>query len=380
MSPSFDIVVPTAGRPSLARLLEALGSGNGPLPGRLIVVFDGHAPRALEANLGRLSSRLIVLASGGRGPAAARNAGWREATSEWVAFLDDDVVPPTDWTIRLAGDLEGLTGDIWGSQGRVRVPLEPARRPTDWERNVKGLESAVWATADMAFRRRALAQVGGFDERFARAYREDADLGLRIHEAGGAIVRGDRCVEHPPRPGRLWTSVRLQAGNADDVLMLALHGPGWRRLSGSKGGRRPLHLTLAGAFAVSAGAAIAGRRRLAAVAGALYGTGVAELSWSRIAPGPRDAREVLTMAATSALLPLAASAYWVAGWIRLPWLLRRAGPRPEGSDRAERSDPARASVAARSVAARPLDAARASESAQAFGPTEALPSREAVAR
>ncbi|WP_143860849.1 glycosyltransferase, partial [Nocardia cerradoensis] len=31
------------------------------------------------------------------GPAAARNAGWRRATTEFVAFVDSDVVPRPGW-------------------------------------------------------------------------------------------------------------------------------------------------------------------------------------------------------------------------------------------------------------------------------------------
>ena len=45
-------------------------------------------------------------------------------------------------------------------------------------------QRASWITADMTYRRSALAEVGGFDERFPRAFREDADLALRL-QAGG---------------------------------------------------------------------------------------------------------------------------------------------------------------------------------------------------
>jgi hypothetical protein len=36
----------------------------------------------------------------------------------------------------------------------------------------------------MTYRRAALTEAGGFDERFPRAYREDADLALRVRDHG----------------------------------------------------------------------------------------------------------------------------------------------------------------------------------------------------
>src|ERR687885_130646 len=103
----------------------------------------------------------------------------------------------SEWCAALERDLSELPWDVAGSQGRVRVPLPRGRRPTDWERNVAGLERARWATADMAYRRSVLEELGGFDERFPRAYREDADLALRAIAAGYSLVRGTRTVDHP---------------------------------------------------------------------------------------------------------------------------------------------------------------------------------------
>ena len=301
-APSFDVVVPTIGRPSLARVLQALESASGPRPGRVIVV------------------------PGDAGPAAARNAGWRQSQAAWVAFLDDDVVPERDWLARLSDDLAALDDDVGGSQGQIRVPLPSDRKPTDWERNVAALEGARWATADMAYRRRVLAAVGGFDERFRRAYREDADLARRVLAAGYRLERGRRVVTHPVPPADRWVSVRLQRGNADDVLMEKLH-PGWRDVPGEPEGRRTRHLvTTAAALHGLAGAAT-GRTRLAGLGAAAWVAGTAELAWARIAPGPRTKDEVGTMAATSAVLPAAATLFWLLGLVR--WRNVRPAPRPE---------------------------------------------------
>src|SRR6266545_812979 len=102
----YTVVIPTVGRPSLAVLLDALHTGHGPRPAEILVVDDrpgsaaGPPGPTLEVPAG-----VRLLPSGGRGPAAARNIGWRAARSEWVAFLDDDVVTPADWPERLVADI-----------------------------------------------------------------------------------------------------------------------------------------------------------------------------------------------------------------------------------------------------------------------------------
>ncbi|MDP9401885.1 MAG: HAD-IIIA family hydrolase [Actinomycetota bacterium] len=321
---TFDIVVPTVGRPSLRTLLDAVVAGPGPGPERLIVVDDrrDRRPPLLDAGV---PAGVTVLAGTGSGPAAARNIGWRAGSAEWVAFLDDDVVPEPGWRQRLGADLAELGDDVGASVGRLTVPLPADRRPTDRERNVAGLESARWATADMAYRRAALAAVSGFDERFSRAFREDADLGARVVAAGWRIVEGRRTSTHPVGPADRWTSVRLQAGNADDVLLRALHGRRWRSVTGVPAGRRGRHLatTLAGAAGLAG--LLTGRRPLGAAGLGAWAAGTAELAWARIAPGPRTADEVATMVLTSVAIPPAAVWHWARGWATLP---RRLQARP----------------------------------------------------
>jgi histidinol-phosphate phosphatase family protein len=289
MTVAVDVVIPSA-RPELADRLRRRLAG---FPGRVHVV-DGRA----------------------QCPAAARNEGWRRSQAEWIAFLDDDVVPEPDWGELLLADLAAAGPTVAGSQGRVRVPLRDGRRPTDWERSVRGLEGARWATADMAYRRQALEELGGFDERFRRAYREDADLALRALRAGWTLRRGRRTVLHPVAEAGPFVSVEKQAGNADDVLLLAKHGPGWRSEVGAPRGRLRRHVAVTGAGALALVAAAAGKRRAAASALAAWAAGTGELAAARIRPGPGTLREAATMLATSLVLPVAATASAAAGWAR----------------------------------------------------------------
>jgi glycosyltransferase involved in cell wall biosynthesis len=316
------VVVPTIGRPSLAVCLRALAAAtDGPdigAPEEILVVDDRPDPAEplrLDAT-GLAPGRTRVLRGGGHGPAAARNVGLAAVTSPWTVFLDDDVRPRPGWGRLLAEDLAAAEPDTVGVQGRIRVPLPADRPPTDWERGTAGLENAAWATADMAYRTGPLRRAGGFDERFRRAFREDADLALRLLGDNWTLRRGARLTDHPVRPADRWVSVRAQRGNADDALMTRLHGTDWWDRAQAPRGRLPRHALVSGCAVAALGAALAGRPRLAGAAAALWALGTAEFTLVRVAPGPRTLDETGSMALTSAVIPPLAVAHWLRGVVR----------------------------------------------------------------
>jgi glycosyltransferase involved in cell wall biosynthesis len=304
VSPGVTVVVPTLGRPSLYELLDALSGA----PFEVLVVDDRVDART------DLGVDAKVLTGRAAGPAAARNIGWRAARTEWVVFLDDDVLPDADWPDRLRADLAACEPRTGGVQGRLRVPLPAHRAPTDWERVTAGLADGQWLTADMAYRRAALEATGGFDERLPRAFREDAELAYRVRRAGWELRRGERAVTHPVRPESRWVSLRSQRGNADDALLHHIHGRDWRDKLGIPAGRRHRHIAVTAAGVLALAAAVTGRRAAAATLGALWLAGTAEFAAARVRPGPSDRDEVVTMLATSALIPPLATAHWVRGW------------------------------------------------------------------
>lgn len=314
----YAVVIPTIGRPCLADCLAALAASQGSRPVEVVVVDDRPKPAGelpLEG-AGTLRDRVRTLATQGRGPAAARNAGWRTAGAPWVVFLDDDVRVLPDWGHRLADDLAAADARTGGVQGRLHVPLPEDRRPTDWERGTAGLEQAAWATADMAYRAEALKASGGFDERFCRAFREDADLALRVMDAGWTLSRGERITHHPVRAADRWVSVRAQRGNADDALMGYLHGRDWWQRAQAPRGRLPGHLAVTAAALAAPALAMTGHRRPAGLAAALWALGTAEFARARITPGPRTPAEIITMVSTSAVIPPLAVRHWLTGLVR----------------------------------------------------------------
>lgn len=149
------------------------------------------------------------------GPAAARNAGWTAAHGEIVAFTDDDCKPDPHW---LAEGVASIDEGAGAASGRVVVPLP--ERPTDYERDAAGLERGEFVTANCFVRRSVLDAIGGFDERYAMAWREDSDLQFTLLERGYWIVRADRAVIfHPVRPAAWGVSIRQQRMSLFNALL-----------------------------------------------------------------------------------------------------------------------------------------------------------------
>ncbi|HEU4616558.1 MAG TPA: glycosyltransferase, partial [Gammaproteobacteria bacterium] len=191
-TPRISVVVPSYQRLHLLhRCLAALAQSD--LPARefeIVVVHDGPSKavrRLVQCWRSKLES------SGGpevryrsprhNGPAAARNVGWRIARGEIVAFTDDDTVPDAGWlsSALAAFDARGLDA-AWG---KIVMPL--GLQPTDYELDAARLGQAEFATANCFCRKRVLEDVGGFDERFAIAWREDSDLYFRLLAAGARV-------------------------------------------------------------------------------------------------------------------------------------------------------------------------------------------------
>ena len=223
---SVAVVVPTherAGR--LSRLVAALETQEMSQPFTVVIVDDGSRDETWDVLQELASSALVTLLplriEDGRGPAAARNLGWRATDADVVAFTDDDCVPTARW-------LRALTGaarDAGMAQG-VTLP-DPAQAlmqgPFSRTLEVRS-ESGYYQTCNMAYRRDLLERLGGFDERFRHPTGEDTDLAWRaIEDGAGVEFVADAVVHHDVRPSSFLAHVRDTRRWEGVVLATRLH-------------------------------------------------------------------------------------------------------------------------------------------------------------
>lgn len=193
------VVVPAYGpSPHLPRIVAALRDQTQP-PVAIVVAHSGVGDPT-DA-LARCDPTIRVVHRDARMiAAAARNRGLREVCSDWVAFLDSDVIPAPNWLAALrtaaaaaprrfvAGSVgSAVSGGYWG-QCLSAIEFSGVA-PCLPDRAIQG-----GASANLMARTDDVRRAGGFDEAFAAG--EDTVLAAALRTAGlenwfCAAARGD---------------------------------------------------------------------------------------------------------------------------------------------------------------------------------------------
>ncbi|WP_082469084.1 mycofactocin biosynthesis glycosyltransferase MftF [Sciscionella sediminilitoris] len=192
----------------------------------VLVVDDGSA---------RPVSAAAVRHSRPRGPAAARNAGFRLVRTEIVAFLDADTAPEPGWLEPLLsrfGDpcvsavaprIRSMPGsahhiDLYESE---RSSLDMGKRCA----RVRPMSRISYVpSAALAVRSADLSVIGGFDERLR--FGEDVDLVWRLTAAGKTVrYEPESTVRHRARP-KLHSWLRQRFDYGTSAAALARRHPG----------------------------------------------------------------------------------------------------------------------------------------------------------
>lgn len=193
--PDISVVIPTHQRSNLlAPLLDALKAQSLPADRFEVIFVDDCSTddtvQQLERRITDMPFEMRVLRThSNRGPAVARNIGWRNARADLFAFLDDDCTPDRNW---LEAGLAALLDNPGAGviQGRTEAPEAEYALPNitggppDWYvwRIVR--ESTPYFEAlNIFYRREAFEETGGFDEEIGW-WGEDTAAGWRVLEGG----------------------------------------------------------------------------------------------------------------------------------------------------------------------------------------------------
>jgi glycosyltransferase involved in cell wall biosynthesis len=157
------------------------------------------------------------------GATRVRNAAMRAATGDVLAFVDDDAVPHAGWLAAILAPFADPRVAVVGGRVHLRYVAEP---PSWWDHSFDDylsfydlgdapidLATRPWYDAprgaNMAVRRSALLDVGGFNLRLGprgdrHTVGEESDLCLRLLARGHAIrYVPDSTVDHLIDPRRL---------------------------------------------------------------------------------------------------------------------------------------------------------------------------------
>jgi glycosyltransferase involved in cell wall biosynthesis len=223
LAPSISIVVVTKNRLQyLQNLLRSFNNLNGDLSKIEIVIADngstdGTSPKTLELVRKEVSAHFVTETKIGIN--FVRNRGWRAASGELIAFVDDDAVLDPDWLIGLRKTYKEFSKiypiAIYGGRTVLRweAPcpdwltddLKPWLSCSDYgSKNMVSVNSSFNIVgANFAISRENLEKIGGFNTALAAYGRDERWIEEMIHEMGGVTVyAGEALVFHSVHPER----------------------------------------------------------------------------------------------------------------------------------------------------------------------------------
>ena len=225
--PRVSVVVCTHnGARTLSECLDGLGTIAYP-DFEVIVVSDGSTDATAEIAR-RHGFRLIRRER--IGLAAARNAGMQAAGGEIVAYIDDDARPDPHWLTYLAnsfrqGSWVGVGGpnlapedDGWMAEAVANSPGGPTHVL------LSDQEAEHIPGCNMAVRRDALQEIGGFDPMF-RVAGDDVDLCWRLRDRGWKLGFDPAAVVWHRRRDSLRAYWRQQRGYGEAEALVERKWP-----------------------------------------------------------------------------------------------------------------------------------------------------------
>jgi cellulose synthase/poly-beta-1,6-N-acetylglucosamine synthase-like glycosyltransferase len=182
--PAVAVIVPVLnGEATIELLLESLLKIDHPKEKIEIVIVDGNSTDKTRDIVAKYPVKLLVEKR--EGPNVARNTGIKHTNSEIIAFTDSDCIVSKDWIKKIiedfrdpkigcvGGDVKGLNDDFLSKYAdNSAFPLIRTFKKRK-ELYSTGPFEGCPVGCNMAFRRKAFEDAGGFDESIRYSFEED---------------------------------------------------------------------------------------------------------------------------------------------------------------------------------------------------------------
>jgi glycosyltransferase involved in cell wall biosynthesis len=193
----ISVIIPTYNRN--AELLTTLYYlNNQKLPKELyeVIIVEDRLDGCFEKILKNHTHRCAIkyLKKIHDGPGSARNFGIKHAKGDIIAFTDDDCIIPPDWLKNIYDSFLDRP-DIAGIEGKTISFIKEMHPLSHQVVNLQPLR--VFPTCNMAYKKQALEEIGGFYYKFKHPHNEDVDLAWNILKRGEILSDDSVIIIHP---------------------------------------------------------------------------------------------------------------------------------------------------------------------------------------
>ena len=230
------IVIPCKnGHDTLKMCLDSIARLDYPGGFDLILIDDGSTddtPQIMqEFKKAHGNIETTILKGGGKlGAGNAINMGWKASRSDLIAVTNADCVVFKDWLAQILKPFQDPT--VGGATGDVLTPKEDMnllQRLIGYELEFRYSNYPKYVLSpqdsNLAYRRKVLEEVGGYDTQFKTGY--DVDIGYRVNQAGYKIEFNPKAkVWHHHRAGLIsyWRQQIQTSKSRFQILMKHPHG------------------------------------------------------------------------------------------------------------------------------------------------------------
>ena len=217
--PELSIVIPTLDRPILIQTLQSLVKADGFDRLDIMVagqIADASVRKAVQELSGQYPNIRYLDVSFPRGDSSEKkNAGWRAAKCDLIAFIDDDVVVARNWPEKIRASFQRPEVGLVSGPGLVPDDIDLMARLAG---NTLASQAAGYVAArylagnkapreirwsgligcNMAYRRSVLERLGGFDPAFWPG--EEMIAAFQATHLGHKLIfQPDAILYHYPR-------------------------------------------------------------------------------------------------------------------------------------------------------------------------------------